>query len=256
MPINCKHQPVPHPRDEFNRVDYQVMRNAFDLHNTMGNLWDEKDYRRNLALACKSSGLEVFEEVAIYVHHDGFKKNYFIDLLIDGNIYELKTASDISENNESQTLGYLFLSGTHHGKIINFRSDSLTWRFVSTSLTQKDRLSYSLETSFWNPKEKSGLKIQQIMNDLLSDWGAYLPINLYKEALRCFLELPLENEHQRFITVSPETTLYLSSATKQKNNLHCNLQKYLNQSVFSELLWINLRRNEIELSSLHHSAPK
>lgn len=256
MTIKYERPPIPRSQDEFNKIDYQVMRQAFDLHNTMGNLWDEKDYRQKLASACESLGLKAFEEVAISIAHNGFKKNYFIDLLIEGNIYELKTASGISEINEAQTLGYLFLAGTHHGKIINFRSDSLTWRFVSTSLTQKDRRNYSLKTTSWHPGAESGQRIQQIMDGLLSDWGAYLPINLYKEALCHFLGIPLGNEHQRFITLSSETTFYVSSVTKHKNSLHGNLQKYLDQSGFSELLWINLCQNKIEFSSLHHSAKK
>jgi GxxExxY protein len=256
MTIKYKRPPVPRSQDEFNAIDYQVMRQAFDLHNTIGNLWDEKDYQQKLSSACASQGLEVFEEVELSVGHNGFEKNYFIDLLIKGNIYELKTASGISEKHEAQTLGYIFLAGTHHGKIINFRSDSLTWRFVSTSLTPKDRRNYSLETTDWHPATDSGRKIQQIMDGLLSDWGAYLPTNLYKEALCHFLEVPLKNEHQRFITLSPETTIHISSVTKSKNILRGNLQKHLDQSSFNELLWINLRQNKIEFSSLHHSAQK
>lgn len=93
-----------------------------------------------------------------------------------------------------------------------------------------------------------------LLEELLSDWGAYLSISLYKEALCHFLGIHLENEHQRFIPLSPNTVLHMSGLNAQKNNLRNNLLKYLNTSKFDELLWINLSQNQIELSCLHHSA--
>lgn len=256
MTIKYAQQPLPLSQDEFHAMDYQVMRQAFDLHNELGNLWDEHEYRQQLALKCKAIGLEVFEEVCVSVTHSGFTKNYFIDLLINGNIYELKAVPGISENHEAQTLNYLFLANAQHGKIINFGQDSLTWRFVSTSLSQNDRLDYLMDSSAWHPATKESIDIPVIMKDLLNEWGAYLSTSLYKEALCYFLNIPLENERQRFVHVTPSTILHMSGLSRRKNNLQANLQKYLNQSGFSELLWINLNQNKVEFSTLHHSALK
>ncbi len=254
MTIQYAHQPIATSQDEFQKVDYQVMGHAFTLHNEMGNLWEEKEYQHALASKCRATGLEVFEEVVVSISHNGFKKKYYIDLLIDGNIYELKTAVDIAPNHRARTLNYLFLTDTQHGKIINFGSGSLTWHFISTSLSLKDRLSYSLRTAKWQPATNVCLNIPDLMNDLLSDWGTYLSITLYKEALCHFLNIPLENEHQRFVSLSPKTALHISGLDHQKIKLQPNLQKYLDTSSFDELLWINFHRNIIEFSSLHHSA--
>ena len=254
MDVKYGKVPIPLSQDAFHAIDYQVMGVAFNLHNEMGNLWNEKEYQSELAVQCRTLGLEVFEEVPVSIHHNGFKKIYFLDLLVSGSIYELKTASSIANNHEAQTLNYLFLTNTQHGKIINFRTDSLTWRFVSTSLSHQHRMGYSKELSAWHPSTEQTQGILEIMESLLSNWGSYLSINLYKEALCYFLGVPIESEHERFIPLAQKEVLHISALNKRKNNLKNNLQKYLNRSTFNELLWINFNQNQIEFSSLHNSA--
>lgn len=254
MTIKYAQQPLPLSQDEFHAIDYQVMGQAFALHNEMGNLWDEQEYRQQLALKCADIGLEAFEKVCISVTHKSFTKNYFIDLLVNGGIYELKAVAAIAKNHAAQALNYLFQTHSHHGKIINFRPDSLEWRFVSTSLTANDRAEYSLEASKWNPEETKAQDIPSILESLLDAWGACLSTSLYKEELCHFLGIQLESEHQRFIALSPDTALHISGLSSKKNNLQNNLQKYLRGSQFSELLWINFDKNHIEFSRLHDSA--
>ncbi|RKX46344.1 MAG: hypothetical protein DRP64_03310 [Verrucomicrobia bacterium] len=168
MDVKYGKLPVPLSQDTFHALDYQIMGIAFNLHNETGNLWNEKEYRSELALRCRSRGLEVFEEVPVSIHHNGFRKTYFLDLLASGSVYELKTAASISENHEAQTLNSLFLTNTQHGKIIDFRQDSLTWRFVSTSLRRENRMGYSkaiLHMSALNQR-KNNLKnnLQKYLN--------------------------------------------------------------------------------------------
>lgn len=254
MDVKYGKLPVPLSQDAFHKIDYQIMGQAFELHNEMGNLWDEKDYQRQLAEKCRTLGIETFEQVPVSIRCNGFEKTYFIDLLLNGSVYELKTVSAISDRHEAQTLNYLFLSNTQHGKIINFRQDSLTWRFVSTTLRQEARMEYATEIADWHPTTLQGQSIFEIMKDLLSNWGAYLSIHLYREALCHFLDIQLENEHARFVSLSPKTVLHVSGLSSRKNNLRSNLQKYLYQSRFDELLWINFNKNKIEFFNLNHSA--
>ncbi len=254
MPVKYSQTPTQLSQEEFNEIDYQVMGQAFALQNEIGSLWNESDYRHHLASRCAKIGLETVEEACISVSHNGFCKNYFIDLLINGNIYELKAVSSIAKPHEAQILNYLFLANTQHGKIINFRPDSLEWRFISTSLKNETRSAFFINTSEWNPQNESAQKIPSLLEEILNDWGAYLSTSLYKEALCYFLGIHLENEHQRFIPLSPNSALHISGLSAQKNSLGNNLLKYLNTSKFNELFWINFDQNQIELSCLHHSA--
>jgi GxxExxY protein len=256
MDVKYGKQPVPLSQDVFHKLDYQVMGLAFDLHNEFGNLWDEKEYQCELVVRCRSAGLDTFEEVPVSISRNGFSKTYFIDLLINGSIYELKTASMIAGSHETQTLNYLLMANTQHGKLINFRQDSLTWRFVSTKLRNELRMDYSTAAEGWHPTDEKAQSTLEIMHGLLASWGTYLSVNLYKEALRYFLGIPLENEQERFVSISSKTVLHVSGLSSHKNNLQHNLQKYLNRSRYNELLWINFNQNKIEFSSLNNSAYK
>lgn len=254
MDIRLGQNAVALSQNEFGKLDDKVMGLAFDLHNKMGNLWDEKEYQYELALHCTKQGFDTFTEVPITISFEGFSKTYFIDLLVNGSVFELKAASCISDKYEAQTLNYLFLTNTIHGKIINFRQDSLTWRFVSTTLRHQTRLEYVIDITSWNPASEQAHLLLKTMKNLLSSWGAFLSLNLYKEALCFLIDVPIKNEQQRFIRLSTDTRLYVSGLSTRKNNLQNNLQKYLNHSSFSELLWLNFNRNKIEFSSLNHSA--
>ncbi|VGO22808.1 hypothetical protein SCARR_04905 [Pontiella sulfatireligans] len=223
---------------------------AFDLYNSIGNLWDENDYKAKLLERCLASGLHALPEVQVKVEFKDFCKPYFIDLLIEGAVYELKTVEGITSPNESQTLNYLFLTNTQHGKIINFRPDSLERRFVSTSLTLDQRQSFFLKTDDWIEAQPANLHLPDLLAELLNEWGAYLNIQLYKEAVLFFMEHPSEDANTRFCATSPDTLLHFTGLSRKKASYEKNLQKYLNASEFEQIDWINFDQNEIELSSL------
>jgi hypothetical protein len=94
------------------------------------------------------------------------------------------------------------------------------------------------------------------MEDLLANWGSYLSTSLYKDALCYFLGIPMENGHERFVSISQQAILHMSSLNKRNNNLRSNLHKYLDRSRFHELLWINFNQNPVDFSSLHNLSKK
>lgn len=234
---------------EFHQLDYQIMSLAFDLHNSMGNLWDENDYKEKLLNKCQESGLDTYSEVPIKITHKNFSKSYFIDLLINGAVYELKAVTSIASPHETQTLNYLFLTDTHHGKIINFRPDSLKWRFVSTSLSAAERKRYNLTATEWNPC-KANSQLPDLVTELLNDWGAYLEIQLYKEAILFFMGLPPETHAYRFNPLTSDSALHITGLSRNKFTYMKHLQKYLNTSAFQQVDWINFDQNQIEIRTL------
>ena len=242
----------------FHRLDYKVMALAFDLYNSIGNLWDEVDYKSKLLDQCISNGLDAKAEVSVQVSYKNFQKPYFIDLLIEGAVYELKTACDIAAQHESQTLNYLFLTNTQHGKIINFRCDSLQWRFLSTSLLFGDRTSYTLEKNQWHASCQATEILPELLSELLNEWGAYLDLRLYKEALLFFLGLSTEHAHQRFNPLSTESLIHVTGLSRKQSVYKKNLQKYLDASIYQHVEWINFDQNQIKLHTLNrnHSATK
>lgn len=250
MGIFIKHPVSALSEKAFHRLDYQVMSMAFDLYNSIGNLWNEVDYKAKLLDRCVASGLRAQSEILVTAEHKEFQRSYFIDMLIEGSVYELKTTAGIALPQEAQTLNYLFLTGPQHGKIINFRPDSLEWRFVSTSLTLDQRRSYSLQIDNWVADRPITTDLPDLLSELLDDGGAYLDLHLYKEADLFFMDQPLENTRRRFCPLNAESLLHFTGLTRKKGAYHKNLQKYLTASTYQHIDWINFDQNQVELHTL------
>lgn len=249
MGIRIKHPVSTLSEKEFHRLDDQVMEQSFNLYNSIGNLWDENDYKTKLLKLFKATGIEAHSEVQATISHKDFSKSYFIDLLLNGSVYELKTVAGICSPHESQTLNYLFLTNTQHGKVINFRPDSLEWRFVSTSLTLNQRRRYYLNTDNWISCTAYP-HLPDLISELLDDWGAYLEIQLYKEAILFFMGLPTGTCPQRFTPLTPDSTLHVTGLSRKKPAYLKNLQKYINASAYQKIEWINFDQNKIEICTL------
>jgi GxxExxY protein len=135
---------------DFARLDYEVMRHAFECQRELGRLCDEVIYQSDLALRLQTAGLLVRKEVPVTVSHRDFAKTYSLDLVVaNAGIYELKTARALTGEHEAQLLNYLFLCGSQRGKLINFRPARVQSRFINTSLTQEERRQFELETNGW-----------------------------------------------------------------------------------------------------------
>lgn len=234
----------------FKQLDYRVMWHAFSIHNEIGNLWDEIDYKSKLLERCVSDGLSAVAETMVAIRYKDFLKTYFIDLLIEGAVYELKAKTSIVAADQSQTINYLFLTNTQHGKIINFRPESLEWRFVSTTLTFQQRTKYTLHTENWTQR-KDNYPLVDLISELLNEWGAYLDLHLYKEAILFFFGISPDDPQKRFCVITPESLLHVSGLSRNKPSYRKNLQKYLNASSAQYLDWINFDQNQIEIHTLH-----
>jgi len=248
----------------FHELDYQVMRYAFDVHNELGRFCDEKIYQNALREKCMAAGLEAATEFEVKLTHKEYSKSFFIDLLINkGTVYELKTAKRILEDFRSQTLDYLFMTNTRHGKLVNFRPRSVEHEFVSTTLGDKDRHAFSILDANWKETSKIGSKIKTLSIDLLSDWGAFLNTTIYQEAIYHFLggeealiqpvEIAHNNNvlgHQKIPIVNKSETFCLTSATKEINHLQAHLQRFLRNTRLETLYWINLNRFKIQFTTL------
>ncbi|OYW24278.1 MAG: hypothetical protein B7Z55_02725 [Planctomycetales bacterium 12-60-4] len=118
MPIECPIQFPKLEREAFQRLDYQVMKLAFETHGHLGRSCDEEIYHNDLAARLDEAGQSrSLVEVPIRVRHGSFLKEYRIDLVAaELAIYELKTARGISASHESQTMNYLMLTDCEHGK--------------------------------------------------------------------------------------------------------------------------------------------
>lgn len=259
---------LPHPMESlseqaFHKLDYSVMALAFEIHNELGRFYDENIYKNKLLQKCRSKGFKAECEVEVTLTHQDFSKSLFIDLLINGSVYELKTIRSIQKPQRTQTLDYIFATNTKHGKIINFRSASVEHEFVSTTLDHEARTSFRIEASRWNTSSKNARELKTRMVDLLNDWGAFLDTHKYEEALIHFLggeqkvvqpvEIKSGNQRlgtQKFSCLSGTDFFLLTAAKSDINRYEAHLTRLLSHTPFEQLHWINLNRSTIQFVSL------
>ncbi len=250
---------------EFAKLDYEVMRHAFASQNELGRLCDEVIYQNDLALRLEASGLgPIRKEVPETVSHGDFSKTYSLDLVVgDAAIYELKTAVCLVPEHDAQLLNYLFLEGAHHGKLINFRPPQVETRFVNTGLTPQARRRLKINTSRWREADNASKALRETLVGLLEDWGAFLEIPLYLDALIHFCGgedkviravplsrngVPLGRQHFHF--AGPETAFRLTALTNDAEAYEQQLRSLLRHSPLPAVQWMNLAHHRIEFVTL------
>jgi GxxExxY protein len=264
MPITTGISLNPIKQEDFAKLDYQVMRHAFECQNELGRLCDEVIYQNDLAARLETAGLPTLKEVPVTVAHRDFTKIYWLDLVVaQAGIYELKTVTALVGAHEAQLLNYLFLCGSNHGKLINFRPVIVESRFLNTTLSQAERRQFSVEAEDWQEPNRTDVDFREGLVGLLQDWGGWLDLDLYTEALvhfaggadRVAQMLPLTKGQsglgkQRFHLLNPETAFRVTAMTDGAADYEHHLRSLLRISPLRAIQWVNLARNRIQLVSL------
>lgn len=252
-------------RDEFHDLDYRVMEHAFASQNDLGRFCDEAIYQTDLALRLRAGGIgPVRTELPVTVTWRDFTKTYFLDLVVgDAVIYELKTAVALSGDHESQLLNYLLLAEVGHGKLVNFRPSAVEKRFVTTTLTLNDRRTFRLHTDNWEPLTPACARIATVLRELLADWGAYLQLRLYEEALAWFLggeerilrPVPLNRDgvalgNQALHQHADGVAFRLTATTEHRDRVEPHLRRFLAHTRLRAIQWLNFNHADIELTTL------
>ena len=136
MPIHCPVKIECLDAEEFEAVDYRVMGHAFACQNELGRLCNEQAYEMDLKSRLSADHFaSVHTQVPVTVSHSSFTKTYYLDLVADHALYELKTAVSFSGEHEAQLLNYLFLLGLKRGKLLNFRPSKVQGNISATALS-------------------------------------------------------------------------------------------------------------------------
>jgi GxxExxY protein len=265
MPIECPAGLRAISQGQFYEIDYRVMRLVFDIHTDLGRLWDERVYKNELAFRCKSIGLtDAQVEAPIRVSFQSFSKTYFIDMLVGGAaLYELKAAATLTPQHRKQAIQYLLLAGLSHGKLVNMRPPSAQYTFISTRLTPERRRQYRVEDAAWLDTDGDSVWLKKTMLDLLCDWGAFLPAELYQQAIvhlrggdeSVVRALEIVDGSRVIGTQSahllnPTAAFKLSAVTRDPAAYEQQLRKFLSHTRLRTIQWINLDHHTITLKTL------
>ncbi len=264
MGIKVKETICPKTQDEFHTIDKIITGHSFEIHNDIGRFCDEIIYQEMLKDKCINRSLNVSSEVEIAVMHKDFRKVYKLDLLVEnGVIYELKTVQSLNDAHKQQLINYLLLTGIHHGKLLNFRSSSVEYEFVSTQLANESRYDYSIDLHQFKEVTNSCRHLNSILCDLLDDWGAFLECGLYNEALIYFLggeekviipvEIYCNNREmgkQKMQLLNNNTGFHVSAITKAFKGYENNIRKLIKYTKINTVQWINLNRQNITIKTI------
>jgi GxxExxY protein len=200
MPINCALKLRNLTQPEFDERDAIVMRCAYAAQNALGRLCDERVYENELARRLRANGFSsVHTQVPVRVTHEGFAREYRLDLVADDALYELKTVSEFVPEHDAQALHYAKLLGVNHAKLLNFRPGKVHGRLRFNVLLADKRRSVCWEEEAWRALSPQCDGLKRHLASLLDDWGAGLEVRLYETALihfcggetRCLRRVPI-----------------------------------------------------------------
>jgi len=266
MPIEVFSEIRIFDQPEFHALDHRIMPVVFEIHNEFGRFLDEAVYKRAIAArVAKASLASVEREVRIRVTHEGFAKDYFMDLLFDHALMlEAKAASAISPAHRNQSLNYLFLSGMQHGRLVNMRSEKVQHEFVSTHLTPQLRRQFALVDKGWHEINSESKWLKEMIAALLVDWGAFLDIALYQEAITYFLGgpekvyLPVEIfadssqsiGFQKSHLLTDDMAFAFSAVGRSRERMKEHQLRFLRHTRLRYIQWVNFNRDQIEFTTL------
>ncbi len=264
MPIQCSVPLTNIDQEDFHALDKEVMRQAFAIHNELGRFFDEDIYQAELARRCNQAGLFVQREVMLSAIHKTFRKDYYLDLLFSsGSIYELKCALGLMRRHDGQLINYLLLAGIQHGKLINFRPESVESRFVSTRLTPATRQMFHVKDAEWRVVSDKCVHLNVELRALLEDWGAFLSVELYQDALVHLLGgedavvCPVNvrcNEvvagQKNICLLDSKTAFHLSAMSQRIPGYETHLYRLLSHTELDAMQWINFTQDQIVFKTI------
>jgi GxxExxY protein len=267
MPVRCDIPFKTLSEKSFLELDYKVRHFAFEAQNELGRLCDEAIYQADLALRLETSGLgPARREAPVVVWHEDFAKTYYLDCVVqNAALYELKAVSALTSAHPKQVLNYLYLLDQPRGVLLNFRPSSLEHRFVSTKLTLAKRRAISIDDTNWRRLSQNCETVRARLLALLQDWGAFLELSLYQEALAHFLggagtvfqPMAIRRNGQLLGTqttflLNPNIALRLTAQTTGSARVKAHLRRLLQHTDLQAIQWVNLNHEQIEFVTITH----
>ncbi len=265
MPIEVDSEIRIFDRDEFHSLAHRVLGIAFDVHNEFGRLLDESIYKRAIMLRCAAAGiLPARQEMQSTVRFEGFEKRYYMDLLFAlGLMVEAKTVELLAKAHFAQTLHYLMLTGMPNGLLVNLRTERAEHQFVSTTLNLAERRRFTIHDADFRPINEQSRWLRETVARLLADWGAFLQVALYREAIIHFQggpevalrKIPILDGDQSLgfdevCLLCDDTALAFTALTDGQQRMRDHLQRFFGHTRLACIQWINLNHHDIEFTTL------
>ena len=116
-------------------LSYEIVGLLYDVHNQLGNRYQEKYYQRAVEVKLKGKKSLYKREIEVDLTIDNEKiGKYFLDFLIDNKVVlELKVKPILTKNDYRQIRAYLESCKLKLGILVNFYGDSLEYKRILNS---------------------------------------------------------------------------------------------------------------------------
>ncbi len=249
---------------EFQAVVFEAMGVFFDVHNEMGRFFDEAVYKR--VVAERHGRIEA--EVPIDVAFDGFRKRYYLDMLVCGCApIEVKACRVLAPEHRAQLINYLFLTGVPRGKLVNVRGDLIDHEWVNAPADRASATNFVVDDSHWRPLCQGDDCWKEWLTAAVSDWGTDLDIALYRDAIVHVLggnevvEKAIDVVcHDRKVgtlrvdLVGPSTALRVTACRRSTEAMESHMQRLLQHTRLDAVQWVNITRQQVTFRTLERRA--
>lgn len=266
MSIHCPIEFRELTNAQYNSLDRIVLHHSYASHNQLGRLYDEDVYETDICERFRElePNLQIARQVPLMVQHRDFVKRYILDLVVENAaLYELKTVRAFTPAHEAQLLNYILLLGLQRGKLLNFHLPKVKGYLLVTNLSQARRREFVVDTQHWKDFTSSCSLLRKTMIELLENWGAYLEIKLYEEALihflggkaklscvKCIKRDGIILGSQSVLQHSPQLMFRLTAYTDDLAHHRSHFERFLKHTHFRALQWINLNRHQIQFVTI------
>lgn len=245
--------------EEFSAIDMEVMRCAYSVQNKLGRLFDERVYENALAAQLRGEGFEVHTQVPVLITHADFQMTYYLDLIVNQMLYELKVASSLIGEHEAQCLHYAMLQGIRLVKLINFGEQKVRGKLLRNSLRCADRYQQRFDLSRMLAISSDCERLLTYLREIVNDWGTHLSNCLYNDALVDFfgeeqctqrIELKIGSIQlgtHRVQCHSDGLAFVVTSLSRCQAPYEEHLRVLLAHSKLKAIQWINLNHSLVEI---------
>ena len=117
------------------KLSYEIVGLLYDVHNQLGNRYQEKYYQRAVEVKLKGKKISYKREIEVDLTIDNEKiGKYFLDFLVDSKVVlELKVKPILTKNDYRQIRAYLQSCNLKLGILANFYGESLEYKRVLNS---------------------------------------------------------------------------------------------------------------------------
>jgi len=136
-------------------------------------------------------------------------------------------------------------------------------QIVSTTLNLAERRRFTIHDLDWRPINEPSRWLRETIARLLADWGAFLQVALYRQAIIHFLggpevalrKIPILDGDESLgfdevCLLCDDTALAFTALTDGQPRMRDHLQRFLDHTRLACIQWINLNHHDIEFTSL------